>query len=172
MNWNGRTTGAQSNAINNHRELVRLTAKKYLGKNYAEWVDDITQDVLLKVLVHLNKYDEKRGNMESWLYTMTKNLCFDFMEKKVNSLNNKTIDGDFISYNYDNSAEKREMKKVIRLGLERLSNMDRSLLILKFYFDLSGREISETLNIPENQIPARMMRAKSRLRNFLDQKMD
>jgi RNA polymerase sigma-70 factor (ECF subfamily) len=173
MNLNGGICVLKTKSVYNHQELVRITAKKYLGKNYATWVDDITQDVMLKALTNGNKFDEKRGNLESWLYTMTKNLCFDLMEKKANSLRNITIDGNFVSFGYDNySADNREMKRSIRLGLERLSKLDRSLLIMKFYFDLSGREIANMLNIPENQIPARMMRAKTRLRNILDPKMD
>ena len=74
------------------RDLVRKAAIKFLGKNYMDWVDDITQDVLLKALLNLHKFNDAKGSLESWLYTMTRNTCFDFMTKKANSLNNISLD--------------------------------------------------------------------------------
>ncbi len=163
---------AHAKNLNNHREFIRMTAKKFLGRNYAVWVDDITQDVMFKILTNVHKYDEKKGSFESWIYIMTRNLCFDLMDKKVNNIKNMVIDESFVLYSNDEAVfDYKELKKIIRLGLDRLNKIDKSILIMRFYLDLSGREISEILNFPENQVPVRLLRAKNRLKTFIDYKL-
>lgn len=169
MKWNERMNCEETKSMDKHLLMVRKAAVKYLGKNYADWVDDITQDVMIKVLTNFDKFDEKKGSIESWIYTMTRNLCFDLMDKKANSLKKIEIDDSFVLYaDEENVLEYNELKKIIRTGLDQLSEIDRTLLVMRFYMDASGREIAEQLNIPENQIPPRIMRAKARLRIYLD----
>lgn len=158
--------------LNEQRALIQATAKKFLGKNYADWVDDITQDVMFKILTKVHTFDKNRGNFESWIYSITRNLCFDLMNKKVNSIKNIKIDESFVLYfNDDAIFDYKELKKMIRIGLDRLNKIDKSILIMRFYLDLSGREIAEILNFPENQVPVRLLRAKNRLKNFIDYKL-
>jgi RNA polymerase sigma-70 factor (ECF subfamily) len=158
----------ETKLMDKHQTMVRKAALKYLGKNYANWVDDITQDVMLKVLTNFDKFEEKKGSIESWIYTMTRNLCFDLMAKKANSLKKIEMNDSFVLYaDEENLLEYKELKKIIRTGLDQLTEIDRTLLVMRFYIDMRGREIAEKLNIPENQIPPRIMRAKVRLRNYL-----
>ena len=169
MRSNERMSSEAAKLVNEHRNLVRKAAAKYLGKHYADWVDDITQDVILKVLTNLHKYDNTRGTFESWIYTMTRNMCYDMMAKKVNGLENMSIDEEFILYT-DNEKilEYKDVKKLIRTGLDKLSELDQALLIMRYYFKCSGREMAELLNFPENQIASRLLRAKARLKNLLE----
>ena len=152
-----------------HKELVRSAAAKYLGNYYADWVDDITQDVMVKVLTNFRKYDSSKGSLESWVYTMTRNMCYDFMAKKVNALNNIVIDEGLVLYcDEEISIEYKDVKKMIRSGLDNLSERDRTMLIMRYYFNCSGREMAELMGVPENQIAPRLLRAKARLKNRLD----
>jgi RNA polymerase sigma factor (sigma-70 family) len=64
--------------------------------------------------------------------------------------------------------EYKGLRKLIKSSLDRLSELDRTLLILRFYFNCSGREISNLTGIPENQIASRLLRAKERLRRLIE----
>lgn len=151
------------------RDLVRKAAIKFLGKNYMDWVDDITQDVLLKALLNLHKFNDAKGSLESWLYTMTRNTCFDFMAKKANSLNNISLDEvSFSLCEEDQIFNSKDLRKKLRYALDRLSEMDRTLLVLRYFFQSSGREIAQLTGVAENQVAVRMIRAKERMRGIME----
>lgn len=154
--------------VNAHRELVKKAAVKYLGKHYHSWVDDITQDVLLKILMNFEKFDGSKGKIEAWIYTITRNLCFDLMAKKDN-LPKISFDSTFVlSADDTNVLEYKGLKKMIKRSIDQLSEQDRTMLILRYYFEFSGREIANHMSLPENQVPSRMLRAKERLRKIVE----
>jgi RNA polymerase sigma-70 factor (ECF subfamily) len=161
--------GEEGREVMMHRDLVRKTALKFLGKNYMDWVDDITQDVLLKALLKLHKFDDSKGNMESWLCTMTRNTCFDFMAKKANSLSNVSLDEvSFSLGEEDQTFNSKDLRKKIGYALDRLSEMDRTLLVLRYFFKCSGKEIAKVIGVAENQVAVRMIRAKERMRGIME----
>ncbi|MFN5910686.1 MAG: sigma-70 family RNA polymerase sigma factor [Bacteroidota bacterium] len=170
MRSNGRMSSELEHLLCEHQDMIRLAAKKYLGKHYADWVDDITQDVMLKVLMQISKYDKKKGSIESWIFTMTRNTCFDLMDKKGNGLEKLPINDDLLGRTDDQDlfAQRKDLKKSVRYGLEQLSELDRALLILRYCFKCSGREMAHLLDYPENQIASRVMRAKGRLKSILE----
>lgn len=152
-----------------HRGMIYSTAKKYLGKRYLDWAPDITQDVLLKAWKNGAIFQTSRGTLNNWLYTMTKNACFDLMDKKVNNTEMLANDVFMISSN-ESDADVRysSMKASVKLALNELSQRDRTILIMRFYFKCSGKEIAEFLEIPEKNMASYMKRAKERLRILLD----
>ena len=161
--------GKEGKEVMMHRDLVRKAAIKFLGKNYMDWVDDITQDVLLKALLKLHKFNDSKGNLESWLYTMTRNTCFDFMAKKANSLNNVSLDEVSFAIGEDDQIFNiKDLRKKLRYTLDRLSEMDRTFLVLRYYFKCSGREIAVLTGVAENQVAVRMIRAKERMKGIME----
>ena len=162
------TSGNAINAILCQREMVKKTAKKYLGKHYADWVDDVTQDVMIKALNNLEKFDVALGTLDSWIFTITRNMCFDLMAKKANSLNNFTIDENFILVcDEEKPFEIKELSTTIEKALDQLSERDRSIVILRFYMNCTRREMAESMGLPESHIANYFFKAKERLRKIL-----
>jgi DNA-directed RNA polymerase specialized sigma24 family protein len=52
---------------------------------------------------------------------------------------------------------------VIRRAMKHLNDRDRQLILYKFVFNLSGKEMAQLLEIPEAQINTYFKRAKMRL---------
>jgi RNA polymerase sigma-70 factor (ECF subfamily) len=149
--------------------MIRTTAAKYLGKQFGGWAADVTQDVLVKAWTRQDKYVSSKGELVNWLYTMTKNACLDLMNKKGNNVEALVFDVDFVS-SLESDADMRyaSMKGALREALNELGHRDKTLLIMRYYFKSSGREIAEFLGMPENQVASYMKRAKERLRDLLD----
>ena len=78
--------GVTEEMLLSYSSMIRVAAQKYLGKQFAGWAPDVTQDVLLKAWNRLDKYDKSKGELSNWLYTMTKNACLDLMNKKGNNV--------------------------------------------------------------------------------------
>jgi RNA polymerase sigma-70 factor (ECF subfamily) len=162
---------SSSNAVwTNYEEVARKAAKKYLGTKYNCWIEDIVQDVIVKVYLNIDKYDSGRASIEAWIFVVARNLCFDFMEKKGNDpylFKDLSMCFDLCSFD-SNKIEEEEFEVTIRRVLNKLDKRDALMLKLKYFGKKSGREIAEELNLPEKNIPCYMMRAKARLRNLLE----
>jgi RNA polymerase sigma-70 factor (ECF subfamily) len=64
--------------IKRYLKAIYNFAYKYVGKEEAE---DVTQEVFLKMWRNLKKF-KKEKNFQSWLWTIARNTCFDFLRKK------------------------------------------------------------------------------------------
>ena len=165
--------GNEEQNVMKHRDLVRKAAVKFLGKYYNDWADDITQDVMLKALLNLHKFSDSKGNIESWLYTMTRNACFDFMARKANSLNKVSLENTVLFFGEEEKIfDSKDMRRKVRYGLDRLSEMDRTLIVMRYYFKCTGREIAKLTGISENQVAGRLIRAKERMRGIIERECD
>jgi RNA polymerase sigma factor (sigma-70 family) len=146
--------------------VVRSAVKRYFGKEYFHWVDDAVQDVLCKALENVHQYSPLLGKMDSWLFAMAKNYCFDFMDKKSNNISIR-IQCDEVEDILEASAFREEFRfeiKLLRNALKKIQPKDRMLLTLRFYFDYSGPEIAKLTGIPYKQLAVHMQRAKDRLK--------
>jgi RNA polymerase sigma factor (sigma-70 family) len=91
------------------------------------------------------------------------------MAKKINGINNFSLDENFILVcDTEKPFEIKALRRVIKHALAQLSERDRTMLMMRYYMDCSGREIATFLEIPENQVASYMIRAKNRLKVLLD----
>ena len=153
-----------------YESVARKAAKKYLSDKYNSWIEDIVQDVLVKVYLNMDKYEEGKASIEAWVFVISRNLCFDFMEKKGNDpylFKELSICFDLCSFDRD-YLESEEFEVKIKNALNQLDTRDCLLLNLKYFEGKSGKEIAVQLDIPEKNIPSYMMRAKARLRSLLE----
>ena len=152
-----------------YQNVVKQTAKKFLGDKHLEWVDDITQDAIMKAILNQDKYDDQVASLNAWLYTLTKNLCLDFMGKKKNDpyRHFDVNEANYLSVEESNELEQSEIEHQINTALSQLGERDRMLLKMKYFEDQSGREIANSLNLPENNIPCYTMRARNQLKRVI-----
>ena len=152
-----------------HQSLVKQTAKKFLGEKHLDWVDDITQDAMVKAILNQDKYDDRVASLNAWLFTLTKNLCLDFMGKKKNDTYNHydINEAHYLSVEESNELEQSEVEAQINEALNQLDDRERMLLKMKYFEDQSGREIAHTLNLPEKNIPCYTMRARNQLKGVI-----
>jgi RNA polymerase sigma-70 factor (ECF subfamily) len=154
--------------INSCIASIRKAAKNQLKATHADWIDDVTQEVLIKVLEKGSKFDPSKGSFDGWISTITKNHCKDLKNKKDNLLKSELSESHLFLDASDKDLDHRVAKKMVRSSLAQLSELDRQLIVLRFNYDMSGREMASLLGFPENQIPSRLQRAMKRLRLILE----
>src|SRR6185436_5849907 len=64
--------------VRQHRRRVFNIAYKFAGRH--DEAEDLTQEIFLKVSKSLGTYD-RRANFESWLGSVTRNLCIDYYRR-------------------------------------------------------------------------------------------
>ena len=153
--------------ILNRKSLIKMAVIRYLNRQYSFWVEDAVQEVIFKALVQASKYNRSLGTLDAWLYTLTKNYCLDFIDKKSNNINwtirtDRTYESESLSVNEANLP--LEIRSFLRIELIKLSDFDREILMLKYYYAYSGHELAAYFQIPVDQIPVYVQRAKRKLK--------
>jgi RNA polymerase sigma-70 factor (ECF subfamily) len=150
--------------ISEQMDYFRIIAQRSLPQRYKHLAEDLAQDAIIKAIEKVNYYDASKGNFKSWLYRLTQNHCFDAI-RKLNKMDCIPLQGlqleDHIAM--DKSIDKSRLR-TIRKAMTHLSERDRILITYRFLFNLSGKEMSQLMDIPEKQINVYLQRAKDRLK--------
>jgi len=112
-----------------------------------------------------------------WFHRILRNTCFSFLRKKgriqgrsLSAAQADDPDWDLADNSEPPSAEleRSETKKLFWEAVGHLSARDREILILRQFKDLSYREISHALEVPEGTVMSRLFHARRRLRELLE----
>jgi RNA polymerase sigma-70 factor, ECF subfamily len=136
-------------------------------------VEDIAQQVFAKVYLSLKNFDF-RSSLITWIYKITVNECFDYLrKKKVRKLVYESDMSEDESRRVENSEPALEKTPradatlarrdyVVKL-LDRVSDDEKRLLLLKEVEGYSVEELSGMLNMNENTIKVKLFRARQKL---------
>lgn len=150
----------------------QLEISKYVYSNIKdnEATKDIVQDVFITVYnkLHTFKQDYK---FKTWLYTIARNKCIDYIRKNKKSSVELNASSDFIASKEpspSNIAEFNEAKSSINAFIKTLDEKNKKLLYLKYYHDdMTFRDISCILKISETATKGRYYSLYKRYINFL-----
>jgi RNA polymerase sigma-70 factor, ECF subfamily len=160
------------------REIVeRYQAKVYSiifgilrNRNDAE---DIAQQVFAKVYFSINNFDS-RSSLLTWIYKITVNECYDYLRKKrVRKLVYESDFSEEDSRKMENSESVSDHQPAVDQSLarrdlavkllEKLSEEDRELILLKEVEGHSVEELAERTGLNENTIKVKLFRARQKL---------
>lgn len=184
-----------SDAVHTDEELVRLSLtdtryfavlidryeqplRRYisrLGQLTREDIEDVLQDIFLKVYKNLNACDVSL-KFSSWIYRIAHNEVVSFFRHKTVAAHGHTMDiPEEVFHNLmtDTSIveeiDVRDVHLLLRRALGMLPYMYREILILKYFEYKSYNEISDILRIPLGTIAVRISRAKQKLAHVMKQ---
>ncbi len=126
---------------------------------------DAVNEAFLKAYRSLK--DFRFENFKSYFLKIVYNCCYDILRKnkrlKLSEENNQ--DEALIYEDFD--FEKLEDKKIIINALKCLSLEDKTIIMLKYYYDYGYEEIADFLKIKPKTVGSRLFRAKARLKNII-----
>lgn len=135
--------------------------------------EDVLQEVFIYVFRNLHQYDPARGAFKTWLYTITVSRCRNARRRKVLP----TVDlGSLLDFgkepastaNPENDVVWSDAHRIMGEALARLSPILREAVVLRYGKQLTYREMSAVLNIPEKTAESRVRLAHSALRSALE----
>ena len=148
--------------VTRHYKSIYNIAYRFL--NSSPEAEDITQEVFLRVFKASKTYSPK-AKFSTWLFTITKNLCFNELRKRK-SVNILSIEDEVFPelHSMDNSPieelEEKEVKQRVLNAVKALpANLRMAVLLLK-YQDLSYEEVASILGCTVNAVKLRVHRAK------------
>lgn len=157
--------------------LYRRYAPKVFAKCYSMLSDDglardATQDIFIKILTNLSKFNEQ-SSFSTWLYSITYNYCIDVIRKKKKLQVLYTEDVSKIRNEADDDISESillEMKqeRLVKV-MELLPPGDKAILLMKYIDDLSIKDIADALEKTESAIKMQIMRAKLKAQSIHDE---
>jgi RNA polymerase sigma-70 factor, ECF subfamily len=160
----------------------RIYAICYRFTGSAADAEDLTQDVFLKLYRNLASFDVQKGNFQTWLTTLARNLLVDHfrrtrLERATDSLDaSLTGDEDGASMasrladprpSQETHAAGLELKVLIQQALAQLSPELREAVVFRDLQDMDYKEIAQVLRIPEGTVKSRISRGRGELARLL-----
>ena len=169
---------AQSGEEAAFEELIRRHQQRVFGLvsgilRRREDVEDVVQQVFLKVFLSLKRFDQ-RSAFSTWLYKISVNECWDYLRKKkvrpllyeadLSEEQVSRLDGAASAVSPPESPVKRaEVRDLLERMLENLPVQDRALLVLKEMEGFSVEELAEILDLNVNTVKVRLFRSRAKL---------
>jgi len=143
----------------------------------ASQAEDLLQGTLLRVYGARARF-KGSGRVSTWVYTIAANLAKDYLRKtkKYRFLSLETPVGpssnviDFFEAEGESasdSAQKKEISRMVRLAVDRLPHHQRMAILLSHYEGMSYDEIAKILRCSKGTVKSRVFRAKMKLKEFL-----
>lgn len=120
---------------------------------------DCIQEAILQAYISIKDLRQDEY-FKTWLIKILINKCNALLKKNKKILN---LDVSITENDKVEQSEKLELK-------DSINNLDSDLkiiVILYYYEDMSIKDISESLNIPQGTIKSRLSRARSKLKEML-----
>lgn len=138
-----------------------------------ENAEDIVQEALYKTLVNIDSVDEDK--VRAWLFRVAINSYYNLYKKNKKHINlsldeidNLKIFTESLEVDYVNS----EKKKDISIVLNMLKPAYVKLLILKYFFNMSYKEIADITESNEQNVKVSLYRARNKFRNVWEELKD
>ncbi len=151
-------------------QIFSYILKRVQDENNAS---EITSLVFAKALKKLDKYTFKGVPFGSWLYQIARNEMIDFFKKNQKS-QCLSVSVNELQYLMDSSEDEEEIRKdreekinQVLSALTVLKNEDLELIELRFFEDLSFKEIAEIMNTTETNARVKTHRAITKLKEIL-----
>ncbi|WP_127016499.1 RNA polymerase sigma factor [Anoxybacter fermentans] len=142
-----------------------------------EDIEDLAQEVFLRIYKSLKKFDQKR-KFSTWIYTIANNLCIDYLRKK--RLQAVSLDAPLFPSNKDIYIEipdeeyapelilqKTDEQKRIIEAVESLAEEYKLVIKLRHFKGYSYKDIGKILDLPIGTIKSRIYRARKKLKDIL-----
>lgn len=140
-------------------EIYRFLYRRMGNKAAAE---DVTQDTFIKFIKNLPYYKEK-NKLKSFLFTIAINTSNDYFRRYKQEPSFLTLDNIGEEITEDKTLQKEDAL-IVREAVLSLPDIQRDVIILRFYHDLKIKEIASVQKVPVPTVKTRLRRALKALK--------
>ena len=165
------------NAQKYDEDALQKLYEKYYPKiyNYAflqmgdvHAAEDLTSDVMLKMLESIQKYSFRGLPFGAWVFRIARNRLIDLHRRRKRRGEvdlSETISGTLASP--ESMAERALERGQIQIALKHLTDEQRQVIVLKFIQGFDNRSVGRIMGRSEGAVKSLQHRALGRLRRVL-----
>jgi RNA polymerase sigma-70 factor (ECF subfamily) len=159
-----------------YSQIVELYATRLYGYFYrlsgnAETSNDLLSEVFVRLVEKIGTYNS--GIFDLWLFKIATNIFYDHLRRQQRQ--KKILDGHRQMLENE-MAEGRQSDDgaidMLQGSLGRLDEQTRELIVLRYYSDLSFKEIARMQNEPLGTVLSKVHRGLVKLRELMEQQYE
>jgi RNA polymerase sigma-70 factor (ECF subfamily) len=142
----------------------------YQVGNRRDEIDDITQEVFIRVYRFLDQFS--KAKFTTWLYKITLNVTRDMARKKTQNerkLFKIQMEREDDYPEIEASILQNEEDRLLHISIQRLEEKYRIPIILFYFHDKRYEEIAEILSISLSSVKTRLLRGKTMLKKLMEE---
>jgi len=141
-------------ADNLYRFILRSCRKEEMSQ-------DVVQDSFEKLWIKLDNVEA--GKVKSYLFTTAYHTMLDILKKEKRMTD---FEGSAVN-EHKHNEQYTDLNEVLKEALDRLPEVQRSVILLRDYEGYSYEEIGEVTGLSESQVKVYIYRGRLTLKNYL-----
>lgn len=137
---------------------------------------DLTQEVFIKMLKSIERFDKKAGNFKNWIFKIAVNTVKDYFKgssyrnyRDMAEIDeNRMGEGENVVELLSHMSQRNQIKK----ALIELPGYQRDAIILKFYHDMKIKDIAVVMDTNESTVKSRLKQGIDKLKKMLKEDND
>ena len=157
--------------IDSYMPLLVSMARKFPSFDYDEDIDQ-TRMILVECIP---SYDESKGTFGNFLKNQLRYHYLDRAKKQnpqslddFDQNGNPIVDTITDDYDFESVIIEKEKYKDLYLAISKLSEKDRKIIRLKYWEDLSNKEIGDILNVSAKTVSNRHSLSLKKLKDLME----
>ncbi|EET62667.1 RNA polymerase factor sigma-70 [Marvinbryantia formatexigens DSM 14469] len=161
-----------------YEKLIRYIAVTILrGRDTV--VEECINDVYLKLWNHAAEFDCRKASFKTYLKAVTRNTALNHLRKlrrleELEGLDEEdTLQSEYIDYSQGPEQKMifREEVEALRRVLAGLKQKDREIVLRRFYYLQSTRQIAMGMGMSENAVDSKLSRLKKKIRKHYEKEV-
>ncbi|MBP5578917.1 MAG: sigma-70 family RNA polymerase sigma factor [Ruminococcus sp.] len=136
-----------------------------------EDIDECVGDVFAQCFIFFDRQNEIKGDLKAFTASVARRKSIDTYRRVVRHTSRSVSldeNEEFVSdENIADSTEQTEMRRILYAKVDELGEPDSTIIIQKYYYGRSSKEIAEIVDMTSDNVRARCSRAIKKLRDML-----
>lgn len=127
--------------------------------------EDVVSDSFIKIARFAHRYRQDDEPM-AWILKIVRNTALDYLKKRGRRAE---ISADSLFYLTDDTyaPDRRDCAIMLEGAIDRLEPVQKRAIIMRYYLDMTVREIGETMNLPRSTCERLIKKAEENLKSLL-----